>query len=218
MHVSSVNLATAPARLEIGSRMTSHRDRQAADPRSRRDRPARAERRHDLVEEASRRPRSGGLRLRRGRLRLVVGRARSRARAGNVRREPDRRRPRDGGCDASAIGCDVGGAVVLEVTCGRIPCSTLTARMGIRAFTPALPQGGTPGSLLPRDRDGNRAHGDRRALRARSGPDPRHRRVRRDVLRTKSSRASRSSSHSPHRSTNALGVVSRDQLAALRSP
>lgn len=39
----------------------------------------------------------------------------------------------------------VGDAVVLEVTCGRIPCSTLTARMGIRAFARRFREAARPG-------------------------------------------------------------------------
>jgi MOSC domain-containing protein YiiM len=48
---------------------------------------------------------------------------------------------------ASAVGdrLHVGETVVLEVTCGRIPCSTLTARMGIRAFTQRFRKAGRPG-------------------------------------------------------------------------
>jgi MOSC domain-containing protein YiiM len=39
----------------------------------------------------------------------------------------------------------IGDAVVLEVTCGRIPCSTLTARMGIRAFSLRFRKAARPG-------------------------------------------------------------------------
>ncbi|MDX6599728.1 MAG: hypothetical protein QOE87_3615, partial [Gaiellales bacterium] len=39
----------------------------------------------------------------------------------------------------------IGDAVVLEVTCGRIPCGTLTARMGIRAFTQRFRKAARPG-------------------------------------------------------------------------
>lgn len=39
----------------------------------------------------------------------------------------------------------VGSEVVLEVTCGRIPCATLRARMGIRGFTRAFHEAGRPG-------------------------------------------------------------------------
>jgi MOSC domain-containing protein YiiM len=39
----------------------------------------------------------------------------------------------------------IGGAVVLEVTCGRIPCGTLTARMGIRAFSRRFRAAARPG-------------------------------------------------------------------------
>jgi MOSC domain-containing protein YiiM len=39
----------------------------------------------------------------------------------------------------------VGAAVVLEVTCGRIPCGTLTARMGIRAFSRRFREAARPG-------------------------------------------------------------------------
>ena len=39
----------------------------------------------------------------------------------------------------------VGDAVVLEVTCGRIPCGTLTARMGIRAFSRRFRAAARPG-------------------------------------------------------------------------
>jgi MOSC domain-containing protein YiiM len=39
----------------------------------------------------------------------------------------------------------IGDAVVLEVTSGRIPCGTLTARMGIRAFTQRFRQAARPG-------------------------------------------------------------------------
>ena len=39
----------------------------------------------------------------------------------------------------------VGGGVVLEVTCGRIPCNTLRARMGIRGFTRTFREAGRPG-------------------------------------------------------------------------
>jgi MOSC domain-containing protein YiiM len=39
----------------------------------------------------------------------------------------------------------VGEAVVLEVTCGRIPCGTLTARMGIRAFSRRFREAARPG-------------------------------------------------------------------------
>jgi MOSC domain-containing protein YiiM len=39
----------------------------------------------------------------------------------------------------------VGDAVVLEVTCGRIPCGTLTAHMGIRAFSRRFREAARPG-------------------------------------------------------------------------
>jgi MOSC domain-containing protein YiiM len=39
----------------------------------------------------------------------------------------------------------VGSAVVLEVTSGRIPCNTLRARMGIRGFTRRFHEAGRPG-------------------------------------------------------------------------
>ena len=39
----------------------------------------------------------------------------------------------------------VGAEVVLEVTCGRIPCGTLTARMGIKGFTRDFREAGRPG-------------------------------------------------------------------------
>ncbi len=39
----------------------------------------------------------------------------------------------------------IGDEVVLEVTCGRIPCGTLTARMGIRAFAQRFRKAGRPG-------------------------------------------------------------------------
>ena len=39
----------------------------------------------------------------------------------------------------------VGDAVVLEVTCGRIPCGTLTAHMGIRAFSRRFRTAARPG-------------------------------------------------------------------------
>jgi MOSC domain-containing protein YiiM len=48
---------------------------------------------------------------------------------------------------ASVVGdrLHVGGAVVLEVTCGRIPCGTLTAHMGIRAFSQRFRKAARPG-------------------------------------------------------------------------
>jgi MOSC domain-containing protein YiiM len=48
---------------------------------------------------------------------------------------------------ASTVGdrLRVGADVVLEVTCGRIPCGTLTARMGIRAFTRRFREAARPG-------------------------------------------------------------------------
>jgi MOSC domain-containing protein YiiM len=48
---------------------------------------------------------------------------------------------------ASVVGdrLRVGDAVVLEVTCGRIPCGTLTARMGIRAFSQRFRKAQRPG-------------------------------------------------------------------------
>lgn len=48
---------------------------------------------------------------------------------------------------ASLVGdqLHVGAAVVLEVTCGRIPCGTLTAHMGIRAFAQRFRRAGRPG-------------------------------------------------------------------------
>lgn len=48
---------------------------------------------------------------------------------------------------ASAVGdrLRVGSDVVLEVTCGRIPCGTLTVRMGIRAFATRFRRAGRPG-------------------------------------------------------------------------
>lgn len=39
----------------------------------------------------------------------------------------------------------VGASVVLEVTCGRIPCGTLTARMRIKGFTRDFREAGRPG-------------------------------------------------------------------------
>jgi MOSC domain-containing protein YiiM len=39
----------------------------------------------------------------------------------------------------------VGNAVMLEVTCGRIPCGTLTAHMGIRAFSRRFRKAARPG-------------------------------------------------------------------------
>jgi MOSC domain-containing protein YiiM len=39
----------------------------------------------------------------------------------------------------------VGEAVVLEASCGRIPCSTLTARIGIRAFSRRFREAARPG-------------------------------------------------------------------------
>jgi MOSC domain-containing protein YiiM len=48
---------------------------------------------------------------------------------------------------ASLVGdrLHIGEKVVLEVTCGRIPCGTLTARMGIRAFTRRFRKAARPG-------------------------------------------------------------------------
>jgi MOSC domain-containing protein YiiM len=48
---------------------------------------------------------------------------------------------------ASAVGdrLYVGENVQLEVTCGRIPCGTLTTRMGIRAFTQRFRKAARPG-------------------------------------------------------------------------
>jgi MOSC domain-containing protein YiiM len=48
---------------------------------------------------------------------------------------------------ASIVGdrLHIGDAVVLEVTCGRIPCGTLTARMGIRAFSRRFRLAARPG-------------------------------------------------------------------------
>jgi MOSC domain-containing protein YiiM len=48
---------------------------------------------------------------------------------------------------ASLVGdrLQIGAAVVLEVTCGRIPCGTLTARMGIKGFTREFREAGRPG-------------------------------------------------------------------------
>jgi MOSC domain-containing protein YiiM len=52
--------------------------------------------------------------------------------------------------DRLHIGANLGSdptfaAVVLEVTCGRIPCGTLTARMGIRAFAQRFRKAARPG-------------------------------------------------------------------------
>jgi len=63
---------------------------------------------------------------------------------------------------ASAVGdrVRIGGEVVLEVTCGRIPCGTLTARMGIRAFATRFRKAGRPGLYCRVIRSGNIAPGD----------------------------------------------------------
>jgi MOSC domain-containing protein YiiM len=62
----------------------------------------------------------------------------------------------------SAVGdrLQIGGEVVLEVTCGRIPCGTLTARMGIRAFTTRFRKAGRPGLYCRVIQTGNVIKGD----------------------------------------------------------
>jgi MOSC domain-containing protein YiiM len=47
--------------------------------------------------------------------------------------------------DRFAIGSDTGGAVILEVTAPRIPCSTLAARMNDLAFVKKFAQAARPG-------------------------------------------------------------------------
>ena len=144
MHVDSVNLATAPAKLEIGSRMTSTGiyKRPAAGPveigplglsgdtiwsKKHHGGPDQAVYVYGHEDYAwwaaelgrALEPGTFGENL------TVTGLA----------------------TGASAVGdrLHVGETVVLEVTCGRIPCSTLTARMGIRAFTQRFRKAGRPG-------------------------------------------------------------------------
>ena len=64
--------------------------------------------------------------------------------------------------DASAVGdrVRIGDQVLLEVTCGRIPCGTLTARMGIRAFTTRFRKAARPGLYCRVIRTGNVVLGD----------------------------------------------------------
>jgi MOSC domain-containing protein YiiM len=63
---------------------------------------------------------------------------------------------------SSAVGdrLQIGDGIVLEVTCGRIPCGTLTARMGIRAFTTRFRKAGRPGLYCRVIRGGRLATGD----------------------------------------------------------
>ena len=109
---------------------------------------------------------------------------------------------------SSATACTSGDGVVLEVTCGRIPCGTLTARMGIRAFTQRFREAGRPG-LYCRVIETGAVRGRRRgALRADDRvPDARHRRVRRDVLRQGDPRASSSSARWRRPSASAAGAI-----------
>jgi MOSC domain-containing protein YiiM len=144
MHVSSVNVAGAPTRLKVGSRMTSTGiDKRPAD------RPVEigplgldgdtiwSKKHHGgpdqavyvygeddyawWVSELGRPMEPGTF----GENLTVAGLATGSALVG------DR--------------LQIGAAVVLEVTCGRIPCGTLTARMGIRAFTQRFRKAARPG-------------------------------------------------------------------------
>jgi MOSC domain-containing protein YiiM len=54
----------------------------------------------------------------------------------------------------------VGDDVVLEVTCGRIPCGTLTARMGIRGFAQRFRRAARPGLYCRVVKTGSVARGD----------------------------------------------------------
>jgi MOSC domain-containing protein YiiM len=144
MHVSSVNVATAPAKLEIGSRMTSTgiykrpaREAVAIGALGLSGDTIWSNKHHGGPDQAvyvygeddyawwsaelgrALEPGTFGENL------TVAGLATGAATVG------DRLR--------------IGGAVVLEVTCGRIPCSTLTARMGIRAFSLRFRKAERPG-------------------------------------------------------------------------
>jgi MOSC domain-containing protein YiiM len=63
---------------------------------------------------------------------------------------------------ASVVGdrLHIGGQVVLEVTCGRIPCGTLTARIGIRGFARRFREAARPGLYCRVIESGEVARGD----------------------------------------------------------
>jgi MOSC domain-containing protein YiiM len=144
MHVSSVNLATAPTRLKVGSRMTSTGiDKRPTDQpveigplglsgdtiwsKKHHGGPDQAvyvygEEDYSWWEVELGRPLEPGTF---GENLTVAGLATGAAVVG------DR--------------LHIGETVVLEVTCGRIPCGTLTARMGIRAFSRHFRKAARPG-------------------------------------------------------------------------
>lgn len=144
MHVSSVNVATAPTRLKVGSRMTSTGiDKRPTDqpveigPLGLSGDTVWSKKHHGGPDQAVYvygdddyawwaielgRPLEPGTF---GENLTVAGLATGAARVG------DR--------------LHIGDAVVLEVTCGRTPCGTLTARMGIRAFTLRFRKAARPG-------------------------------------------------------------------------
>jgi MOSC domain-containing protein YiiM len=144
MRVSSVNLATAPAKLKIGSRMTStgiHKCPTAEPveigPLGLSDDTIWSKKHHGGPDQAV----------------YVYGEEDYAWWAAELGRalEPgtfgENLTVTELATGASVVGdrLHIGETVVLEVTCGRIPCSTLTARMGIRAFTQHFRKAGRPG-------------------------------------------------------------------------
>jgi MOSC domain-containing protein YiiM len=144
MHVNSVNLATAPSRLKVGSRMTSSGiDKRPTDqpveigPLGLSGDTIWSKKHHGGPDQAV----------------YVYG-------ADDYSWwEVQLGRPLEPGTfgenltvaglatGAAVVGdrLHIGKTVVLEVTCGRIPCGTLTARMGIRAFSRRFRKAARPG-------------------------------------------------------------------------
>ena len=144
MHVGSVNVATAPTRLKVGSRMTSTGiDKRPTDqpveigPLGLSGDTIWSKKHHGGPDQAV----------------YVYGED------DYAWWESELGRPLEPGTfgenltvaglatGAAVVGdrLHLGETVVLEVTCGRIPCGTLTARMGIRAFTRRFRKAARPG-------------------------------------------------------------------------
>ena len=155
MHVSSVNLAVAPAKLKVGSRLTSTGiykrptdEPVAIGPLGLSSDTIWSKKHHGGPDQAV----------------YVYGEEDYAWWAAELGRPLE---PGTFGENLTVAGLESGAAlvgdrlrvgdeVVLEVTCGRIPCGTLTARMGIRAFAQRFRKAGRPGLYCRVTRAGRR--------------------------------------------------------------